>query len=103
MPPRPTSTRISYCPRVARRSAASCASAASGRASILAPVGVASVGPDQGRCTGMPVPQRGQKDAPGPRLVPQRKQAEGGLGVIPTAQDTAILTPCAATTAVATV
>src|SRR6267143_3816516 len=98
MPPRPTSTRISYCPRVARRSAASCASAASERTSMLAPVGVASVGPDQGRWTGMPVPQRGQNEAPGARLAPQRRQADGGLGVIPAAEDTAILTPCAAKT-----
>src|SRR5881409_2827972 len=93
MPPRPTSTRISYCPKVARRSAACCASAASGRTSMLAPVGVASVGPDQGRETGMPVPQRGQNDAPGLRLAPQRRQEDGGLGVIPTAEDTAIRGP----------
>src|SRR6267378_6302516 len=96
MPPCPTSTRISYCPRVARRSAASCASDASGRASTMAPGGVATVGPDHGRCTAIPVPQRGQKDAPGPRLAPQRKQEEGGFGLMPTGQDTAILTPCAA-------
>src|SRR3979490_2994959 len=95
MPPRPISTSTSYDPRVARRSAASCASAAPGRVSILPPVGVASVAPDQGRCTAIPVPQRGQKDAPGPRLVPHRKQEEGGLGVIPTAQDTAKLISCA--------
>src|SRR3982074_1265275 len=88
MPPRPTSARTSYDPGVAFRSAASCASAASGRVSMLASVGVATVGPDQRRGTGIPVPQRGQNDAPGPRLVPQRKQAEDGFEVIPTAQDT---------------
>src|SRR6267142_4181455 len=91
MPPCPTSTRISYCPMVARRSAASWASDASGRGST-APDGVATVGPDHGRCTGMPVPQRGQNGAPGPRVAPQRKQASGGFGVIPATQDTAIIT-----------
>src|SRR5258705_11805556 len=91
IPPWPISLRISYCPSVARRSAASCATAASGRGSVTAPGGVWSVGPDHGRCTGMPVPQRGQNDAPGPRLAPQRKQAEGGCAVISRAQDTAIV------------
>src|SRR5438876_630589 len=72
IPPWPTAVRISYCPRVARRSAASCACAVSGRVSTTDPGGVATVGPDQGRCTGMPVPQRGQKAVPGPRVAPQR-------------------------------
>src|SRR5213592_54538 len=91
IPPWPTAVRISYCPRVARRSAASCACAVSGRVSTTDPGGVATVGPDQGRCTGMPVPQRGQKAVPGPRVAPQRVQVEGWSVVIPAAQDTAIV------------
>src|SRR2546423_9927035 len=71
MPPCPSSRRISCSPSVARRNASSWAFEALDILSAST-VDVASVGAADPVGTGMLVPHRGQKNAPGPRRAPQR-------------------------------
>ena len=78
MPPCPSSSRISYSPSVARRSASSWAFETLDILSAST-VDVASVGAADPVGTGMLVPHRGQKNAPGPRRAPQRVH-EGEMG-----------------------